>query len=53
MEFKWQREQEAAFGKLKELITSTSALAYFNVNSKTRIVVDASPVGLGVVLIHL
>ena len=29
------------------------ALAHFNVNSKTRIVADASPVGLGVVLIQL
>ena len=53
MEFKWQWEQEVAFGKLKELITSTSALVYFTANSKTRIVADASSVGLGVVLILL
>ena len=53
MEFKWQSEQQAAFDKLKELITSTTALAYFDVNSKTRIVADASPVGLGAVLIQL
>ena len=53
VEFKWQSEQQAAFGKLKELITSTTALAYFDVNSKTRIVADASPVGLGAVLIQL
>ena len=53
MEFKWQWEQEVAFGKLKELITSTSALADFTANSKTRIVADASSVGLGVVLILL
>lgn len=38
MEFKWQSEQQAAFDRVKELITSTSALAYFDVNSKTRIV---------------
>ena len=38
---------------MKELITSTTALAYFDVNSKTRIVADASPVGLGAVLIQL
>ena len=50
VEFKWQSEQQAAFNKLKELITSTTALAYFDVNSKTRIVADASPVGLGAVL---
>ena len=53
MEFKWQSEQQAAFDKLKELITCTSALAYFVVNRKTRIVADASPVGLGAVLIQL
>ena len=44
VEFKWQSEQQTAFDKLKELITSTSALPYFDVNSKTRIVADASPV---------
>ena len=53
MEFKWQSEQQAAFDKLKELITCTSALAYFVVNRKTRIVADASPVSLGAVLIQL
>ena len=50
---KWQSEQQAAFDKLKELITCTSTLAYFDVNSNTRIVADASPVGLGAVLIQL
>ena len=53
VEFKWQWDQQAALDKLKELITSTSALAYFDVNSKTRIVADASPVCLGAVLILL
>ena len=38
---------------MKELIKSISALAYFDVNSKTRIVADASPVGLGAVLIQM
>ena len=52
VEFKWQSEKQASF-ELKELITSTVALANFNVNSKTTIVADASPVGLGVVLIQL
>ena len=53
MESKWQSEQQAAFDRLKELITSASASAYFDVNSKTRIVADASPVGLGAVLTQL
>ena len=53
MEFKGQSEQQAAFDKLKELITSTRAVAYFDVNSRTGIVADASPVGLSAVLIQL
>ena len=52
-EFKWGKEQQAAFEKLKELISNGDALAYFNVNSRTRIVEDASPVGLGEVLTQL
>ena len=52
-EFKWGKEQQVAFEKLKELITHADALAYFNVNSRTRIVADASPVGLGAVLTQL
>ena len=53
MEFKGQSEQQAAFDKLKELIASTRAVAYFDVNSRTGIVADASPVGLSAVLIQL
>ena len=52
VEFKWQSEQQAAFDKLKELITSTSALPSFDVNGKTWVVADASPVGLGAMLIQ-
>ena len=52
-EFKWGKEQQVAFEKLKELITHADALAYFNVNSRTRIVAEASPVGLGAVLTQL
>ena len=44
-EFKWGKEQQVAFEKLKELITHADASAYFNVNSRTRIVADASLVG--------
>ncbi|PFX31209.1 Uncharacterized protein K02A2.6 [Stylophora pistillata] len=52
-EFKWGKEQQLALEKLKELITHADVLAYFNVNSRTRIVADASPVGLGAVLTQL
>ena len=53
VEFKWGQEQQIAFEKLKELITKADALAYFSINGRTRIVADASPVGLGAVLTQL
>ena len=53
VEFKWGREQQIAFEKLKKLITNANALAYFSIDSRTKIVVDASPVGLGAVLTQL
>ena len=52
-EFKWGREQQISFEKLKKLITNANALAYFSIDSRTRIVADASPVGLGAVLTQL
>ena len=52
-EFSWGKQQDEAFEELKRLITSTETLAYFDVNAKTRIVANASPVGLGAVLTQL
>ena len=48
--FKWGEEQQSAFEELKGLITQAETLGYFKVNCRTRIVADASPVGLGGVL---
>ena len=48
-----QRTTAGSFEKLKKLITHADAIAYFNVKSKTRIVADASPIRLGVVLSQL
>ena len=48
--FKWGEEQQTAFEKLKCLITQAKTLVYFRVDCRTRIVADASPVGLGAVL---
>ncbi|CAH1233137.1 RTL1 [Branchiostoma lanceolatum] len=53
VEFKWSSEQQKSFEKLKELITSTETLAYFRPTGKICIVADASPVGLGAVLLQL
>ena len=51
--FTWGQEQQAAFEELKQLMTSVKALAYFRRDCKTRIVADAGPDGLGVVLLQL
>ena len=48
--FQWGGEQQTAFEELKCLITQAEILAYFKIGCKTRIVADASPVGLGAVL---
>ena len=48
--FHWGKEQQTAFEELKRLITQTETLAYFKVGCRTRIIADASPVGLGAVL---
>ena len=42
----WGEEQQMAFQELKRLIS----LAYFRTDCRTRIVADASPMGLGAVL---
>ena len=47
--FKWGEEQQTAFEELKGLITQAETLGYFKVDCRTRIVADASPVGLGAV----
>ena len=51
--FVWGQEQEHAFYQLKKAITHPDVLAYFKADCKTRIVTDASPVGLGAVLTQL
>ena len=51
--FKWQTEQEKAFKRLKEDLAQADGLAYFDPNSETRIVADASPIVLGAVLTQI
>ena len=45
--FRWEEDQQVAFERLKKLLVSADTLAYFDADSTTRIVADASPVGLG------
>ena len=51
--FFWGSEQQKSYEKLKELMTSAKAFAYFRNDSKTRIVADAGPGGIGAVLLQL
>ena len=51
--FVWGIEQHKAFEKLKQLMSTSKALAYFRNECKTRIVADAGPEGLGAVLLQL
>ena len=51
--FVWGVEQQAAFDKLKEHMTHPTTLGYFDVSDRTQLVADASPVGLGAVLIQI
>lgn len=50
--FAWDKEHQSAFDQLKACLTQESKLGYYNVNDRTQIIADASPVGLGAVLIQ-
>lgn len=51
--FVWEREQQAAFDELKQHILNPATLGYFDVDDRTQLIADASPVGLGAVLIQV
>ena len=48
----WGSEQEASFQELKQQLASAPVLAYFDKEAHTRVIADASPVGLGAVLVQ-
>ena len=45
VEWKWTESEEKAFREVKSCLTRAPVMAYF-----TRIVTDASPVGLGAII---
>jgi len=48
--WKWEKEQEEAFGKLKEVFTTEPVLAIPDINKKMRVEADASDYAIGGVL---
>lgn len=51
--FKWTEEQDRAFNQLKQDLANAETLGYFDPKAEeTRIIADASPVGLGAVLVQ-
>ena len=50
--FSWGKEQEVAFNELKKRLAKTETLGYFDSAAKTLVITDASPVGLGAILVQ-
>lgn len=51
--FRWTKTEQEAFDELKEQVSSVETLSHFDSSLKTRVIADASPVGLGAVLVQL
>lgn len=50
--FEWGDEQQSAFSHLKDQLSNPTTLGYYKVSDRTQLYADASPVGLGAVLIQ-
>ena len=50
VEWKWTESEENAFREVKSCLTRAPVMAYFTPGLPTRIMTDASPVGLGAIL---
>ena len=48
----WGEEQEQSFQRFKSQAATAPVLAYFDKDTPTRVIADASPVGLGAVLVQ-
>ena len=48
----WAFEQDTAFSSLKNLLVENACAAYFDVKKATSLIVDASPTGLGSILLQ-
>ena len=50
--FVWGPDQQQSFDELKKRLSSAETLGYFDKNAPTKVIADASPVGLGAVLVQ-
>ena len=50
--WQWANEQQRAFDKLKDSLIKNHVMSYFNPRLKSEVIVDASPVGLGGLLVQ-
>ena len=50
--FTWDKDQQTAFSNLKDALVSNRVMAYYDKDAETQVIVDASPVGLGGVLVQ-
>ena len=48
----WSDAQQQAFQELKDLLLSSKTLAFFDPSAYTEVITDASPVGLGAVILQ-
>lgn len=49
----WKDDQNEAFEKLKRMLSKIETLGYYDIKDKTQVIADASPVGLGAVLVQI
>lgn len=52
MKWHWGTKQQSAFDVLKTKLCERTVLAYYDVSAETELIVDASPVGLGAILVQ-
>ena len=50
VKFEWGEKEQKSFVMLKTAISKAETVEYFDVNLKTELIVDASPIGLGGIL---
>lgn len=48
----WKAQQKSAFEKLKNSLTNIRTIGFYDPNDRTQLFADASPVGLGAVLVQ-